>query len=92
MPLSVIKKINNKYDTLVLSGGCAQNVLNNTFLKEELKKNILADPFNGDFGISLGSALHYTNVKVKPLKHICSGFSPKLSLEKFKSKNGWYKI
>lgn len=87
LALQKIKKINNKYDTLVLSGGCAQNVLNNTFLKEELKKNILADPFNGDFGISLGSALHYTNVKVKPLKHICSGFSPKLSLEKFKSKN-----
>lgn len=85
--LRKIKKINKKYDNLVLSGGCTQNVLNNSFLKDELKKNILADPFNGDFGISLGSAIHHTNVKVKPLKHICSGFNPKVSLHNFKSKN-----
>ena len=85
--LQKIKKINKEYNNLILSGGCTQNVLNNSFLKDETKKNILADPFNGDFGISLGSALHFTNVKVKPLKHICSGFSPEISLSKFKSKN-----
>ena len=85
--LHKIKKINKKFNTLVLSGGCTQNVLNNSFIKEETKKNILADPFNGDFGISLGAALHHTNVKVKPLKHICSGFDPEISLDKFKSKN-----
>tara|TARA_R110000782_G_scaffold183497_1_gene273771 strand:- start:9 stop:878 length:870 start_codon:yes stop_codon:yes gene_type:complete len=85
--LQKIKKIDRKYDSLVLSGGCTQNVLNNSFLKNKLNKDILADPFNGDFGISLGSALHYTNLKVKPLKHICSGFDPKISLSQFKSKN-----
>lgn len=85
--LKKIKRINKKYDTLVLSGGCTQNVLNNSFLKDELNKDILADPYNGDFGISLGSALHHTKIKVKPLKHICSGFNPELNLSQFKSKN-----
>ena len=85
--LEKIKKVDKKYKSLVLSGGCTQNILNNSFLKEQLSKNILADPFNGDFGISLGSALHYTNVKVKPLDHICSGFKPEVSLNQFKSKN-----
>jgi carbamoyltransferase len=85
--LQKVKKINKKYELLVLSGGCAQNVLNNSFLRDELNKDILADPFNGDFGISLGAALHYTNVKVKPLKHICSGFDPILSLDNFESEN-----
>jgi|TARA_E500000318_G_scaffold37900_2_gene36480 carbamoyltransferase len=85
--LQKVQKINKKYELLVLSGGCAQNVLNNSFLKNELNKDILADPFNGDFGISLGAALHYTNVKVKPLKHICSGFDPIISLHNFESEN-----
>ena len=84
--LQKVKKINKKYELLVLSGGCAQNVLNNSFLKDELNKDILADPFNGDFGISLGAALHYTNVKVKPLKHICSGFEVNNDWSKFKYK------
>ena len=85
--LQKVKKINKKYELLVLSGGCAQNVLNNSFLRDELNKDILADPFNGDFGISLGAALHYTNVQVKPLKHICSGFDPILCLDNFESEN-----
>jgi len=85
--LEKIKKIDTEYDTLVLSGGCTQNVLNNSFLKGELNKDILADPYNGDFGISLGSALYHTKIKVKPLKHICSGFNPELNLSQFKSKN-----
>ena len=85
--LEKIKKINKEYDTLVLSGGCTQNILNNSFLKDELNKDILADTFNGDLGISLGSALHHTKIKVKPLKHICSGFDPELNLGQFKSKN-----
>ena len=85
--LNKIKKANREYDKLVLSGGCTQNVLNNSFLKEQLNKDILADPYNGDFGISLGSALHHTKIKVKPLKHICSGFNPELNLGQFQSKN-----
>lgn len=84
--LNQLKKINIDYDNLILSGGCAQNVLNNTFLKQSLKKNILADPFNGDFGISLGAALHFAKTKVKPLKHICSGFEPDTNTSKFKTK------
>jgi len=81
--LNQIKKINFNYKTLILSGGCAQNILNNTFLKDSLDKEVLADPYNGDFGLSLGSALHFTDKKVKPLKHICSGFKPDLNLDKF---------
>lgn len=84
--LQQIKRINWNYNNLILSGGCAQNVLNNSFLKKELNKNILADPFNGDFGISLGAALHYSKEKVKPLKNICTGFEMPFSLERFQSK------
>jgi len=81
-----IKKIQHPYKNIILSGGCAQNVLNNTFLKQSLDKNVLADPYNGDFGISLGAALHFTDNKVKPLKHICSGFTPDFNLNLFESK------
>lgn len=85
LTLKNIKKIKRPYDNLILTGGCAQNVLNNTNLKDELKCNVLADPFNGDFGISLGSALSMTKANVKPLKHICSGFETELDLSKLES-------
>lgn len=88
--LKTLNKVNYENKTILLSGGCAQNVLNNTNLKNTLNNKILPDPFNGDFGISLGAALWATNNDVKPLKHICSGFEPEQDLNAFlpyKNKN-----
>ena len=84
-----LDKIKHNYDTIVLSGGCAQNILNNTKLKVNRQINVLADPFNGDFGISLGAALHVAaqnQIDVKPLKHICSGFDVENDWSKFAHK------
>jgi len=81
--LNTLKKVDYKNKTILLSGGCAQNVLNNTNLKNTLKNKILPDPFNGDFGISLGAALVANNNKTKPLKHICSGFEPDKNISYF---------
>ena len=54
--LKTLNKVNYENKTILLSGGCAQNVLNNTNLKNTLNNKILPDPFNGDFGISLGAS------------------------------------
>lgn len=81
--LYTLKKVNLKNKKIILTGGCAQNVLSNSNVAKELPNEILADPFNGDFGISLGAALNHTNEKIKPLKHICSGFSPDQDLSIF---------
>lgn len=54
---------NNK-DTILFTGGCAQNVLFNNKLLSNYK-NVFCDPFNGDFGISLGVANYYLNNKIK---------------------------
>ena len=42
-------------DNLLFTGGCAQNILYNSKLISKFK-NIFCDPFNGDFGLSLGAA------------------------------------
>lgn len=81
--LKNVEKIKKPYDKLILSGGCAQNILNNTELKNSLECEVLADPFNGDFGISMGAAIYASNKKIKPLKHICSGFEPEVDLKIF---------
>ena len=41
------------------TGGCAQNVIFNSWLFRE--KQIFCDPFNGDFGLSLGAVNYYLN-------------------------------
>jgi carbamoyltransferase len=81
--LKTLNKVNYKNKTILLSGGCAQNVLNNTNLKNTLDNKILPDPYNGDFGISLGAALWAANDKIKPLRHICAGFKPNQDLTIF---------
>ena len=81
--LNTLNKVNYENKTILLSGGCAQNVLNNTNLKNKLNNKVLPDPYNGDFGISLGSALMLADKKIKPLKHICSGFEPNKDLDVF---------
>ncbi len=58
----LIKKLNLK-EELLFSGGCAQNVLYNNELLSKFK-NLFCDPFNGDFGISLGSVNYFLNNKI----------------------------
>ena len=48
---------------LHLTGGCAQNVINNSKLLLKFN-NLFCDPFNGDFGLSLGAANFYLNNKI----------------------------
>jgi len=45
---------------VIFTGGCAQNVLYNSMLLEKFD-NLFCDPFNGDFGLSLGATNLYTN-------------------------------
>jgi carbamoyltransferase len=59
---NLIKKLNIK-EKLLFSGGCAQNVIYNNKLLSKFK-NLFCDPFNGDFGISLGSANYFLNNKI----------------------------
>jgi predicted NodU family carbamoyl transferase len=54
------KKIINE---LIFSGGCAQNVIFNSKLLKKFNK-IFCDPFNGDFGISLGAANYFLNNQI----------------------------
>jgi len=51
-------------DELLFTGGCAQNVLYNSKLLNKFN-NVFCDPFNGDFGLSLGAANFYLNNKIK---------------------------
>tara|TARA_R100001015_G_C4619908_1_gene176742 strand:+ start:459 stop:1841 length:1383 start_codon:yes stop_codon:yes gene_type:complete len=50
--------------SLNFTGGCAQNVLYNSKLLNKFK-NLFCDPFNGDFGISIGAANYFLNGKIK---------------------------
>ena len=47
-------------DDVIFTGGCAQNVLYNSILLDRFN-NLFCDPFNGDFGLSLGAINLYTN-------------------------------
>ena len=51
-------------DSLLFTGGCAQNILYNSKLIPKFK-NIFCDPFNGDFGLSLGAANYFLENKIK---------------------------
>ena len=56
---SLINKWNIKKE-IMFTGGCAQNILYNSKLLNKFKK-VFCDPFNGDFGLSLGFANYYLN-------------------------------
>jgi|DEB0MinimDraft_6_1074348.scaffolds.fasta_scaffold01913_7 predicted NodU family carbamoyl transferase len=75
-----------KGDTICLTGGVTQNVVNNSNLRDKLKDlNIVADPFNGDFGISLGAAAYYEDLHrvYIPLKSIYTGLSTEIDINRF---------
>ena len=51
-------------EEILFTGGCAQNILYNTKLLQKYNK-VFCDPFNGDFGISLGALNYFTKNKIK---------------------------
>jgi predicted NodU family carbamoyl transferase len=59
---NLIKEKGIKED-LIFTGGCAQNVIFNSKLLKNFNK-IFCDPFNGDFGISLGAANYFLNNQI----------------------------
>ena len=59
---NLIKEKGIKED-LIFTGGCAQNVIFNSKLLKNFNK-IFCEPFNGDFGISLGAANYFLNNQI----------------------------
>ena len=51
-------------DNLLFTGGCAQNILYNSKLISKFK-NIFCDPFNGEFGLSLGASNYFLENKIR---------------------------
>jgi predicted NodU family carbamoyl transferase len=76
----------NKNATVCLAGGVTQNVVNNSNLLKNIKDiNLVACPFNGDFGLSLGAAAYHENLHLKymPMKNIYLGLSADLNTDIF---------
>lgn len=71
----------NLKGNLHFTGGCAQNVLYNSKLLNKFN-NLFCDPFNGDFGISIGAANYFLNGKLKNDK-IYLGIPQDLNLDIF---------
>ena len=75
-------KNNDLKDDLILTGGCAQNVINNS--KQIKNFNTLwPDPFNGDFGISLGAINYHLSNRLK-IDNVFLGVKQKLDFNLFK--------
>ena len=72
---------NNLKDSVIFTGGCTQNVINNSLQLKNFK-TIFPDPFNGDFGISLGAINYYLNNKLK-VDNIYLGVKQKISYNLF---------
>ena len=68
-------------NSLHFTGGCAQNVLYNSKLLNRFN-NLFCDPFNGDFGISIGAANFFLGGKIKN-KEIYLGIPQDLNLDIF---------
>lgn len=74
-----IKKITGN---VIFTGGVAQNVLLNSKLNK--KVNLFADPLNGDFGISLGSANYYLENTIK-INNVNLGIPQKLNFNNMRN-------
>jgi len=72
---------NNLEGSIIFTGGTAQNVKNNSLHINKFK-NIFPDPFNGDFGISLGSINYHLQNKIK-INNVYLGIPQKLNLDLF---------
>jgi len=68
---------------ILFTGGVVQNVLINSKLEKQ-GRNIFFDPFNGDFGISLGAANYFTKNKIR-IDNINLGIPQKLSFNNTRS-------
>jgi carbamoyltransferase len=53
----------NITESVLFTGGCAQNVLYNSKLIPKFD-TVFCDPFNGDFGLSLGAANYFLDNKI----------------------------
>ena len=53
----------NITESVLFTGGCAQNVLYNSKLIPKFD-TVVCDPFNGDFGLSLGAANYFLDNKI----------------------------
>jgi predicted NodU family carbamoyl transferase len=78
--LNLIKEKEIKNEIL-FTGGCAQNVRFNSLLLNKFNK-VFCDPFNGDFGISLGAINYFLDNKIKN-KNIYLGIKQDLDLSIF---------
>jgi predicted NodU family carbamoyl transferase len=78
--LNLIKEKKIKKN-LLFSGGCAQNVIFNSKLLNYFD-DVFCDPFNGDFGISLGAANYFLNNKIRN-NQIYLGIPQKINLDLF---------
>ena len=76
----LIKKWNIT-DSVLFTGGCAQNVLYNSKLIPQFN-TVFCDPFNGDFGLSLGAANYFLNNKIIN-KEIYLGISQEINVSPF---------
>tara|TARA_R110000803_G_scaffold209110_1_gene278350 strand:+ start:113 stop:1465 length:1353 start_codon:yes stop_codon:yes gene_type:complete len=79
-----IDKLNIDGD-LHFTGGCAQNILYNSKLLHKFK-NLFCDPFNGDFGLSLGAANYFLENKITNNK-IYLGIPQELDISIFSKYN-----
>ena len=78
---SLISRYSHRYSHICLTGGFAQNIINNTKIQDKVFNTILPDPMNGDFGISLGAA--FTHENLRPYKGIFMGFNQSLDTSSF---------
>lgn len=81
---ALIKKWKLK-GSILFTGGCAQNVLYNSKLIPKFN-TVFCDPFNGDFGLSLGAANYFLNNKVVN-KEIYLGIPQELDISPFSKYN-----
>ena len=75
--LNIVKESNIEKE-LTLTGGFAQNIINNTKLLELYDVHV--DPFNNDQGVTLGVANWLLDNKLKKLNTVNLGFKPEYNL------------
>ncbi|MEH2462064.1 MAG: carbamoyltransferase C-terminal domain-containing protein [Nostoc sp.] len=85
--IQTLSKYRSYSDNLVLSGGCALNVITNSAIGTELTyKNVYVPPCPGDEGQSLGALLYYfasqgRNINVSNISYLGQGFEYNKILE-----------
>ncbi len=66
------------HKNIVIAGGCALNVINNTLLKDTFPKyNFFVDPIANDASISLGACLFYSQCPFTPQEMQSISWGPK---------------